>query len=218
METTELKNIWKAHDSILERSLKLNIYCIETIQSQKSKSKLKPLLMLRIFESIILLIILIFLAGFLFDNVSDIPVAVSAAILAIYNLYAFYKCFAQIALMTKISFSDSVTDIQIKLNLLQTHILDYFRLTFLMIPFWLVYPVIGFKILADTDIFNKLPAAWMISQFIILIPFSVYMYAQISYRNIHKRWVRFLIRNAGGRSVTESAEFLKVIDEFKKND
>ncbi len=218
METAEIKNIWKAHDSILDRSVKLNIYCIETIQSQKSKSRLKPLLMLRIFESIILLSILIFLAGFTFDNVTDIPVAVSAVILAIYSLYAFYNCAAQIVLITQISYSDSVTEIQRKLNLLQTHILDYFRLTFLMIPFWLVYPVIGFKLFADTDISGTLPGAWVILQFILLVPFSVYMYTQISYRNIHKRWVRFLVRNAGGRSVTESYEFLKAIDEFKKND
>ncbi len=218
METAEIKNIWKAHDSILDRSVKLNIYCIETIQSQKSKSRLKPLLMLRIFESIILLSILIFLAGFTFDNVTDIPVAVSAVILAIYSLYAFYNCAAQIVLITQISYSDSVTEIQRKLNLLQTHILDYFRLTFLMIPFWLVYPVIGFKLFANTDISGTLPGAWVILQFILLVPFSVYMYTQISYRNIHKRWVRFLVRNAGGRSVTESYEFLKVIDEFKKND
>jgi len=218
METAEIKNIWKAHDSILDRSIKLNIYCIETIQSQKSKLKLKPLLIFRIIESIILAIITYLLGGFLYDNISSIPLSLSAAVLIIYTLYALYLCSAQISLITGISYSESVTDIQRKLNLLQIHILDYFRLTFLMIPFWFVYPVIGFKVIADTDIINILPAAWWILQVVILVPISVYFYRQVSYKNIHKGWVRFLIRNAGGRSVTEAAEFLKVIDEFRKSE
>ena len=218
MDTAEIKKIWKAHDSILDRSIKLNIYCIETIQAQKSKSKLKPLLILRIIESIILAIITYLLGGFIYDNISCIPLSVSAAVLIIYTLYALYLCYAQIVLITEISYSESVTVIQRKLKLLQTHILDYFRLTFLMIPFWFVYPIIGFKVIADTDIFNLIPAVWWILQVVILFPISAYFYWQVSYRNIQKGWVRFLISNAGGRSVTEAAEFLKVIDEFKKSE
>ena len=217
METAEIKNIWKAHDSLLDRSIKLNIFCIETIQSQKSKSKLKPLLILRIIESIILAIIAFLLGGFLYDNINSIPLSVSASVLIIYTMYALYLCSAQIALITGISYSESVTDIQRKLNLLQIHILDYFRLTFLMIPFWFVYPLIGFKVIADTDIFYMIPVMWWILQIIILVPISVYLYRQVSYKNIHKGWVRLLIRNAGGRSVTEAAEFLKVIDDFKES-
>ena len=217
MDTAEIKKIWKAHDSILDMSIKLNIYCIEKIQSQKSQSKLRPLLILRIIESIILAIITYSIGGFLYDNINSIPLSVSAAVLLIYSLYALYLCSAQISLIAGISYSESVTDIQRKLNQLQIHILDYFRLTFLMIPFWFVYPIIGFKVIADTDIFNLIPAVWWILQVVILVPISFYLYRQVSYRNIQKSWVRFLIRNAGGRSVTEAAEFLKVIDDFKKS-
>lgn len=217
METSELKNIWKAHDNILDKSMKLNMLCIETIQSQKSKSKLKPLLILRIIESIVLIKIILFLFGFLYDYLSDIPVAISSVILIIYSVYALFLCSAQIIIIAQINYSDSVTEIQKKLSLLQIHILDYFRLTFLMIPFWLIYPIIGFKLIAEVDIINEMPYWWLISQIIILMPLSLYAFKQVSYKNIHKRWVRFLINNAGGKSVTKAMEFLKVLDEFKRD-
>ena len=54
MDSAELKNLWKSHDNILERSVKLNILCVEKLQSQKAKAKIKPLMILRIIESMIL--------------------------------------------------------------------------------------------------------------------------------------------------------------------
>ena len=215
MDTAELKNLWKSHDNILERSVKLNILCVEKLQSQKAKAKIKPLMILRIIESMILAMIILFLFSNFIDGSASTGILISAAILITFSLYALYLCALQIMTIIKISYSDSVTDIQKKLALLQTHILDYFRLTFLMIPFWLVYPVIGFKIITGADITQNLPAGWVIAQ-LILLPLCIYLYRQISYLNIDKSWVKFLINNAGGKSAAKASGFLNEIYEFEK--
>ena len=67
MDTTDIKNIWKAHDNLLDRSMRLNMLCLETIQSRKSKSKLRPLLFLRIFETISHIVIALFLSSLIYD-------------------------------------------------------------------------------------------------------------------------------------------------------
>ena len=215
MESLELKNLWKSNDNILERSMKLNLLCIEKIQSQKAKAKIKPLMILRIIESVILLMIIHFLFSNFIGGSASTGILISAAILITFSLYALYLCALQIIAIIQINYSDSVTDIQKKLSMLQTHILDYFRLTFLMIPFWLVYPVLGFKIFADADITQSLPSGWVITQ-LILLPFCIYLYRQITYKNIHKSWVRFLINNAGGKSAAKASGFLNDIYEFEK--
>ncbi len=35
MELSEMKSIWQAYDEKLERSLKLNLHCLEVLQAQK---------------------------------------------------------------------------------------------------------------------------------------------------------------------------------------
>ena len=43
MELNDVKSLWQAYDSKLERSLKLNLHCLDLIQAQKVKSQLEPI-------------------------------------------------------------------------------------------------------------------------------------------------------------------------------
>lgn len=219
METTDIKSIWKSHDDLLDRSMKLNILCLEKIQSQRSKSILKPLLYLRIFETVVHLVIALFLGSILFSVSSKVNIAILIAAVLMFVVYSLVMCIRQIIIIVQINYSESVTDIQKKLSLLQTHILDYFKLVFLAIPFWFVYPILGIYLFANVDVMSSLPQEWWIGNIIvsiIFIFFSIYAYSRVSYKNIHKRWVRFFINNAGGKSVTKAMEFLNVLDMFEE--
>ena len=219
METSDIKNIWKSHDDLLDRSMKLNILCLEIIQSQKSKSGLKPLLFLRIFETIVHIVIAFFLGSILIEVSSNINIAILLAVVLMFVIYSLILCIRQIVIIVQINYSDSVTDIQKKLTLLQTHILDYFKLVFLVIPFWFVYPVLGLYLFADVDVISALPKEWWIGNIIVSSIFtflSIYAYTQVSYKNMNKKWVRFFINNAGGKSVTKAIQFLNVLDRFEE--
>ncbi|MEO8666180.1 MAG: hypothetical protein ABI462_11865, partial [Ignavibacteria bacterium] len=118
------------------------------------------------------------------------------------------------------SYSENVIYIQEKLSRLQTSILNYFRLSFLVVPIWLTFLIIGFKLFFNINIYNFGDTWWWISQLIfsaISLPLAVWMFIQVSYKNINKRWVRFFIKNAGGEQATKAMEFLKEINEFKKD-
>jgi hypothetical protein len=219
MEAEELKNIWQAYEIKLEKSLKLNIRCIEEIQSQKAKSKLKPILLLRIFEIIVHVFVMYFLAKFLYRNLSYMQYAAPAAVLISFYAIALSNCIRQIIIIKQIDYSKSVADIQKKLNLLQLHIVNYVRLTFLCIPTYLAYPIILFRAFTNFDILSKLHGSWWTGQIIftiILIPICIWLYRKVNYKNIDKKWVRFIIKNSAGTAVTKAMDFTNEIDEFKK--
>lgn len=135
MDTTDIKNIWKAHDNLLDRSMRLNMLCLETIQSRKSKSKLRPLLFLRIFETISHIVIALFLSSLIYDVPSSFNMTILLSFVILFVLYSLILCIRQLVILVQINFSEDVLDMQRKLSELQIHILDYFKLVFLIIPF-----------------------------------------------------------------------------------
>ncbi len=219
MELNELKTIWKAYDTKLEKSLKLNLRCLEMIQAQKIKSKLTPLLWLRVFEAIVHIAAIMWTGNFLFAHFFEVQFSVSAAVLMLFFIIAFSNCLIQIIIIKQIDYSENIISIQRKLNMLQSYIINYIRLTFLVIPTWLAYPVILFKAVANFDIISQFYRPWWqwnIAFTIIIIPICVWLYRQISYKNIHKKWVKFIIEKSAGSSVTKALEFIKELDELKE--
>jgi hypothetical protein len=124
----------------------------------------------------------------------------------------------QILTILDIDYSKSVTDIQKKLNTLHTYAVKYVGLTFLVLPTYMAWPIVALKAFANADLW-QIDSLWWTSQIIfsiLLIPVCVWLYKTVSYKNIHKKWVRMIIENWTGSSVIRSMEYMKEIDKFKK--
>jgi len=217
MELSEMKAIWKAYDDKLEKSLQLNMHCLEMIQTQKVKNKLKALLWQNIAGIILHVIVIQWLAGFLIKHFTEIKFAIAAIVLILFFALALVICVKQIILIKQIDYSEDILSIQKKLTLLQIQIVNYVRLTFLCIPTYLAYPIIAFKALGDFDI-STVNQKWWIANLaftILIIPICFWLYDQVSYKNIHKKWVKFIILNSAGTRVSKAMEFMKEIDELK---
>jgi hypothetical protein len=66
---------------------------------------------------------------------------------------------------------------------------------------------------------SKLSHNWWIGQLIftiILIPICIWLYNQVTYRNINKKWVRYIIENSAGTRISKAMQFVKDIDDMKK--
>lgn len=221
MELSELKSIWQAYDTKLEKSLKLNLHCLEMIQSQKVKSKLKPLLWLRIAEIILHSIVIIWLAGFLVKNISAFQYVLSASAIILFFAIAFANGIKQVILLKEIDNNDDILTIQKKLALLQSHIADYIRIVFLCMPTYLAYPIIFFKVVGNFDIVSNFSHNWWLTQLaftIVLIPICIWLYSQVNYRNIYKGWVRYIIEKSAGARISKAMELMKDIDDMKRGD
>ncbi|HEV7621829.1 MAG TPA: hypothetical protein VGO09_08855 [Flavisolibacter sp.] len=219
MDIEELKNIWQAYDNKLAQSIRINMHCLELIQSQKAKSKLNLLLFTRLIEIAAHIVIICYLGNFLYFHFTEVQFALSAVILILFFIIAFINCSRQVIIILEIDYSKNITEIQRKLTILQSYIANYIRLTFLMLPTYLAYPIIAFKVLGNFDIVSQLSHKWWIAQIIftiLLIPVCIWLYKEVSYKNMHKKWVRFIIEKSAGTTVTKAMDFIKEIDEFKK--
>lgn len=226
MELDELKTMWLSNDIKLEKSLKLNEQSIELIQTQKVTSKLAPLYRQRIVEIILHSVVIVLLIGFLLKNFFQFPYAVSAIALIAFYVTTFLNALKQINLIKRMDYNNDLATMQSSLVVLQTHILNYSKLTVLFIPTFLAYPVIltkvikdfNIKALADFDIITQSNGNWWTVQlvaFIILIPLGFWFYKEVSHKNLHKKWVKNFIQKSSGTRVTKALEFLKELQSLK---
>lgn len=228
MELNEVKSLWQAYDSKLERSLKLNLHCLGLIQTQKVKSQLEPILWHRAIELTVHLIAIALLVGFLINNFFQWPYALSALVLLAFYVMAFSNCVRQILIIRRMDYSNDIITIQSSLVMLRTHIVNFGRLTVLCIPTFLAYPMVvskaiedlGLKGLSFMDIRAGYPGNWWTIQItvsIILIPLCAWFYKLVSYKNIHIGWVRDTIEKFAGTRVKRSLEFINELETLKKD-
>jgi hypothetical protein len=218
MEINELKDIWQQYDDKLERSLQLNRKCLAMIQAQRTRSKLAPLLRIRLFEILLHSVLVWWLAGFLFHHFFEWKFALSALVLIIFYLLALVTCLKQVIIIKRIDYSDDVITIQSSLVMLETHNADYIRLGFLFMPSYLAYPIIFFKAAGGIDI-SMVGQTWWAWQLVFSLLIScpcIWIYRQLSYKNIHKSWVRKWLNALSGRKLADVMQFVREMDSIKK--
>jgi hypothetical protein len=227
MEMTEFKSMWHTYNAKLEKTLKLNVHIVEQMQTQKVKSKMKVILWQRVIEIVFHSAAIVLLAAFLFANISQLPYAGSAALLIGFYVITFLNCLRQINTINRIDYSSDVVSLQKSLASLQSHKVNYARLTVLCIPTFLAYPVViskaikdlGITFMADFDIIALSNGSWWTAQLaasLALIPLGVWFYLQIGKKNMHKKWVRDFIQRSSGARVTKSMQFMRELESLKQ--
>jgi len=226
MELDELKGMWLSNDAKLEKRITLNEQGIELIKLQKVKSKLTPLYRQRVIESIFHSVAIVLLVGFLCKNISQFPYAASAVMLLAFYITTLWNALKQINIIKTLDYSKDLATIQSSLVILQTHVLNYAKLTVLFIPTFLAYPVILTKVIRDFnikalsafDIIKQSNGNWWTAElvvFVVLIPLGLWFYKEVSYKNVDKKWVNDYIRKSSGTRVTKALEFLKELQSLK---
>jgi hypothetical protein len=220
MQDTEIKNMWKTYDRMIEeskilnlQSWALNLSCFETLQIQKAKSKLKTLIIPKI-AGIILGIGWMLFLGFLFYYTrSQIFMAISLGMIIIFTIIAIISYIQDIAIIAQISYGNSVIETQKKIAFLQSSIINTIRILWLQLPFYTTFYIT-----------NKLVTTGGVQFWIIQIPvtllfiwLSIFLFKNISLKNTHKKWVRSFIKGYGLSRVSKAVEFINEIDEFKKD-
>lgn len=227
MELSEMKSVWQAYDSRLQKSLKLNLHCLGLIQTQKVKSQLTPLIWQRAIELVLHTTAIALLLAFLVSNFSEWPYAVSALALLVFYVVAFSNCLRQLLVIKRMDYSNDIVTIQSSLVMLRSHMVNLARLSVLCIPTYLAYPMVVSKAIADLDLeglsFMDIRAGydgnWWTVQLIatiMLAPLCIAFYRQVSYKNIHIGWVKKIILKFSGHRVTRAMELMNELESLKK--
>jgi hypothetical protein len=116
--------------------------------------------------------------------------------------------------------NDAASACKSSLVMLQTHIVNYAKLTILFILTFLAYPTIITKVikdfhikaLGDFDIIAKSNGSWWTLELvalIILVPLGIWFHKEVNYKSINKPWVKNFIQRSSGTRVAKALEFLK---------
>ena len=213
MEDITLKNLWKAQDEKLDRTMKLNLYLLESLQKQKAESKLNSLARFKGWVVVLGIIWILFLGLLIYGNqLKNIYFTISVSIILLFNIFAVAVYIKHIALIRQLDYSESITNTQKKLSKLQASTFNL-RFLFLQTPFYTTW-------FWSTGMINgDLIKFWFIAVPITLAftALSIWVYKNLTLENMHKKWVRSLINSTSEHtSVFKAIDFLNEIEEFKK--
>lgn len=215
MENIALKDIWKAQDDKLEKTLKLNLFIVDSLQKQKVRSKLGALATYKLVTAILGIIWVIFLGVLIYGNRMQNPYfTISVALIFIFNVIAVIVYLNHYALLKTINYSDSITNTQQKLARLQVSTINIARILILQTPFYTTWFWTQEQVLHSSRF-------WMISvpATMVFVIITIWLYISISPANMNrKKWVsRFMNLGMEYKSVTHAREFLSELEEFKKD-
>ena len=213
MEDITLKNLWKAQDEKLDRTMKLNLYLLESLQKQKAESKLNSLARFKGWVVVLGIIWILFLGLLIYGNqLKNIYFTISVSIILLFNIFAVAVYIKHIALIRQLDYSESITNTQKKLSKLQASTFNL-RFLFLQTPFYTTW-------FWSTGMINgDLIKFWFIAVPITLAftALSIWVYKNLTLENMHKKWVRSLVNSTPEHtSVFKAIDFLNEIEEFKK--
>ena len=212
MEDTLIKELWKAQDEKLEKSLKLNLLLLSTLQKDKARSKLDKLVR---FKSVVVFLGIVwcaFLGLLIYSNkFKNMYFEVSIIIIFLFNAYACIAYISQIIFIKKLDYSDSIINTQKKLADLQVSTINITRILLLQLPFYSTWFYTHQLVMHDTH-FQLVS----FSTTFIFVLAAIWLYKNINVKNMHKKWLRTFM-NVGPeyKSITEARDFLYEIESFQ---
>lgn len=222
MEDLELRELWKQYEQQVERANILNLQSwvlqlqtFEYLQTSKAKSKLRGVSRSKQRVIVVGVLWVLFLA-FLFVNSLSWPrifFAVSVGGILAFNIYAVILYIRHTVLIQSIDNSDSLMDVQQKIAELKASTLQGTRVLFLQAPLYCTF-FWNFQWMHDGPM-----SFWLVSVPVSLLfcVCSVWLYLNIRPEHAGKKWFKLLFSGREWTSVISAGEYLKEIEEYKKN-
>jgi hypothetical protein len=221
MELDELKQTWSEHGRKLDRILSLNLQGLKTAELDKTRSAHGRFKAFRVFEMIVGILVLIPLGFYIAHHFSVPTLAIPAFIFAASVLIPVIGNMRQLVLLGQISYADPVTTIQSKLEEIKLHYLRALRWPVLMLPLYMVYIVLGLNLLLGVDVLAHPDPTFLwvnLAVSLIFLPPAIWVFRNLSFRNIGHPVIRALIHGDGGKQMLAALEFLKALQEFEDED
>jgi len=209
----EFIQLWKAYDARLEHSVQLNLRLLNEVQTEKTRSALRTLTAGRVIGITLGVLYEIILCVAFWYVRSQPVMAISIGVFIIVTGIAMGTYWWELVLIGRIGYADNIVDTQRKLAGIQSSIIRTLRISWVQLPFWATFFV------SNGLIRNGGPAFWAVEIPVVLAFMGV---AMVLFRNLtperieRKKWVRKLVQGTGWKSVTRAMEFMRAIEEFRK--
>jgi len=218
MEDSKLEDIWKAYSQEIANAKILNAQSwvlttktFEYLQLHKAQSKLRSLGNFKKWAILLGIFWIFFLGALVYKNhFSNMYFSISLIAIMLFSIIAIAVYSKHIILITQINYTESVIEAQEKLAELQASTINTVRILWLQMPFYTTFYWNSPWISGDIKF-------WLICFPITLlfIALTIWLFKNISYRNVDRRWFRILFGGIEWVPVIKAINYLKEIEEFK---
>ncbi|NLR91186.1 hypothetical protein [Flammeovirga agarivorans] len=219
MEDIELKKLFAAYDSKLDKMLQVNDAVIDSLPLDKSKKNRDRIVRFRSIEVATFSIIVLLLGGYIANHWGQTHLVISGIIVHLFAIVALVGSIGQVVLLRQIDFSKPIVEIRKKTELVNAHGLLFIKLIFLSTPVWWAYAIVGINVILGVDLYPYLEPGFVqryfIANFLLVIPI-VWAFNKLSHKNLHIKWVRTTIKVFTGSKTMEALEAINEIEEFEK--
>ncbi len=213
MEDQELKNLLKVYNQRIGESEILTLRCLESVKLQKAETKLDALIKFKIIAIVLGVFWLLFLGVLLYGNqFRNVYFGLSVGMLMVFDIIAIVVYLRHVVILAQINYEGSITETQKQLAGLQLSTLNIVRILWLQIPFYTTWFWSTHWIISEDWNFWVIPFPITL----LFMGLSLWLYRNISIKNADKKWFRVLFNSPEWTSIISAKEFLKEIDEFKK--
>lgn len=212
MNDEQLQNLWQQYDAKLQKSLKINEYLLENLQTQKARTEINSQIPHKLVGIFIGVCYIWLLAGAVLRHLHQPFFVGSIAMIILVTSFAVIDYIIQIIIIRQLSYSKNIIDTQKHLATLQSSIIRNVRVSLLQLPFYTTFYIAN-QIIKSASTNFWIFQVCLTGTFVLL---TIFVFNTISYKNINKRWVKELLNGSGWKSATKAMNFLNEIEEFKK--
>jgi hypothetical protein len=213
MSADEFQQLWKAYDAKLEKSMKLNHRLMTEIGTKKVHVSFNWQIAFKIMMIALGIAWNVFIGGLLWRFHTEPIFVVCAAIVLCCTAYSIGGYILQLLLLLQIRMSDSILETQKQLAHLEAVIIQTLRVGFLQTPAYC------FFFLTRNMIASASIGFWVTEGIIgtLMIGVTIWVYRTVNIGNASKKgWVKQIVDNEGGKSITRARQFIREVKEWEK--
>jgi serine/threonine-protein kinase len=220
MELDDLKTAWRELDRRLDRNHALNLRVLKELKLDGTRSALRGLARLLVFELAVSVVAVLLVGSFLADHLGEPAFAVSAVVLHAVSLFMIVAAARQLAWIDRIDYSASVAAIQRDLARLRASRVRTVRWLLLLSPLlWTPLAIVAAQGLLDVDLYRDFGIAWVAANLAFgaaFIPLAVWIARRCGGWLDASPALRRLVDDVAGRSLVRAKDLVDEIARFEE--
>lgn len=216
-ELETLTSMWKAQESKVNESLRLNREALSEIKTLKAKSRLRSYTALNVFTLVTGIAMVNVGAFFSYNNAETIYFLLSGVVFSLWSLMICFSAIAQLKRIAELDYGKPVTEVQSNLRKIQLSALYYFKMSLMIAPCYFVFMLMFAKLFFNVDLISIGSEAWLNAQYIfsgVMALVAIGLYRLLAEKNVDKPFVRFIMQGCGSQTC-EAAEELNQLRQFE---
>jgi hypothetical protein len=222
MELDELKSLWEQSERRFDAGMRLNAHLLERLNLGKVEGSLDRLVRGLTFELILNVPAILLIGAFAGDHAAEPRFLIPAIVLGVYAIAIAIAGVREIVALRSVRFDEPVVAIQFQLERARVGRITAVKWVMLSAPLlWVPLQIVALRALFGIDAYAAFGAAYLAANALFGVAFlalALWAARQEAWSERRSPFVRGLLDNLAGRSLTSALEHLDSLRRFEEEE